>query len=195
MIEIGGVLGESESTCYYSAIRSLKNQFPSKVLLLLTIPIFFIEASNEEKTKPGQNAVSQLTKYGLKADVLICRFSKPALQPDTLEKIALHCEISKENIFLCNDVKDIYTVPQLLKERGLAIRIFYLLGFAELLKKSEKASTWFKIRDQSLKILEDEEPLKIAFVAKYVKNGDAYRSLEEAFKHAQHKIKRKVKKF
>ena len=70
------------------------------------------------KTKPTQSAVKESRSVGLPPDLIACRCSRP-LEGETIEKIAMFCQVKKKQVLSVPDVKSTYHVPLLLKDQDL----------------------------------------------------------------------------
>ena len=80
----------------------------------------FISGSNELKSKPTQHSVKELQSYGIKPDILVCRSEIP-IPEDTKNKIALFCNVRPENVVPNLTASNLYEVPLMLEEQGLAV--------------------------------------------------------------------------
>ena len=78
----------------------------------------YIKASKELKTKPTQHSVRELRSIGIAPDVLVCRSDKPIPDKER-EKIALFCNVRKEDVIAAPDLKSIYEAPLAYHREGL----------------------------------------------------------------------------
>jgi CTP synthase len=176
--EIGGTVGDIESLPFLEAIRQFRREAgPENVLYLHVTLVPFIEAAGELKTKPTQHSVNELRRIGIHPDVVVCR-SSDELSHDIRDKIALFADVEAEAVVSCQDVPDVYLVPERLQAEGLDDLVVRKLGLdggtADL---GEWRALTERIRDR-------REEVEIALVGKYVKLHDAYLSVHEALKHA-----------
>jgi CTP synthase len=176
--EIGGTVGDIESLPFLEAIRQFRREAgPENVLYLHVTLVPFIEAAGELKTKPTQHSVNELRRIGIHPDVVVCR-SSDELSHDIRDKIALFADVEAEAVVSCQDVPDVYLVPERLQAEGLDDLVGRKLGLdgatADL---GEWRALTERIRDR-------REEVEIALVGKYVKLHDAYLSVHEALKHA-----------
>ncbi len=182
IIEIGGTVGEYENILFMEAIRMLKIEEPENVM---TVMVSYVPAPNkigEMKTKPTQHAVRTLNGTGIQPDMIIAR-AENYLDEKRREKIALFCNVKKEDVISAPDVESIYEVPLHFEKSGLGERVIEKLA---LPKKRPRPSDWgAKVKKySSLK-----KEVKIAVVGKYFKTGDyvlsdVYISIIGALKHA-----------
>lgn len=80
-------------------------------MLVTYVPI--LGQSGEQKTKPTQQAVTQLRSYGLQPDLIVCRSDQP-LEAANLKKISIYSGVQNNNIFNNQDVTTTLGVPLVL---------------------------------------------------------------------------------
>ena len=131
------------------------------------------------KTKPTQHSIKELRGLGIQPDAIICRSDRP-LTKEAKDKIALFGDIEKEGVIQEVDVDNIYEVPLLVEEEGLADIVIDKLALTE--KVSEPDLTEWKELVSKMKNL--EKRVTIGIVGKYVELPDAYISINEALNHA-----------
>ena len=178
--EIGGTIGDIESLPYIEAIRQIKAELGQENVLYIHVTLIpFISSSEEIKTKPTQHSVKQLMQSGIIPDIIVCRTNKH-LEDSHKAKIALFCNLPKQNVFENFDEPNIYNVPLMLESQGLSdvvCRHFKL--------ETEKIdlSNWNDLIIKQKNIAIKNERVKIAIVGKYIAMKDAYISLIEALNH------------
>ena len=184
--EIGGTVGDIESLPFLEAIRQvgIENN-PEDVIYIHVTLLPYISGSNELKSKPTQHSVKELQSIGIKPDILVCRTEMPITE-NIREKIALFCNVRPENVIANMTAKNLYEVPLMLENEGLAIDICKHLKLKNVEAKNEE---WQKMIEHFKKIDEKYENLNkkkvnIAIVGKYVKLEDSYLSVVESIKHA-----------
>ncbi len=176
--EIGGTVGDIESLPFLEAIRQFRREVGQENVVYVHVTLVpFIEAAGELKTKPTQHSVNELRRIGIHPDVIVCR-SHEELSRDIRDKIALFADVDPGAVIACQDVRDVYLVPSVLKEEG-----FDRLVCEKLHIETEQADLgeWDEL---TRRIDEQHELVEIALVGKYVKLHDAYLSVHEALKHA-----------
>ena len=176
--EIGGTVGDIESLPFLEAIRQFRREVGQENVVYVHVTLVpFIEAAGELKTKPTQHSVNELRRIGIHPDVIVCR-SHEELSRDIRDKIALFADVDPGAVIACQDVRDVYLVPSVLKEEG-----FDRLVCEKLHIETEEADLgeWDEL---TRRIDEQHELVEIALVGKYVKLHDAYLSVHEALKHA-----------
>ena len=176
--EVGGTVGDIEGASMIEAIRQIGIEQPSDRTVFIHVTLLpYITGSNELKSKPTQHSVKELQSLGISPDILVCRSDLPI--PEKMkEKIALFCNVKKENVIENKTVGNLYEVPVMLEEGGLAKSV------CEKLKlKNKKANNkgWIELAKR-VNNLEDKN-ITIAIVGKYVKLEDSYLSVVESIKH------------
>ncbi|MBO6753964.1 MAG: CTP synthase, partial [Spongiibacter sp.] len=178
IVEIGGTVGDIEGLPFFEAARQLKVELGAKRAMLMHLTLVpYIATAGETKTKPTQHSVKELRSIGLQPDVLLCR-SDHEIDMSSRQKIALFTNVESRAVIPLRDVDSIYRIPSLLAGEGLDELIVERFGLdcppADL-------SEWDPVIDGDLN--QDRE-LTIAMVGKYMELLDAYKSLNEALKHA-----------
>ena len=177
--EIGGTVGDIEGLSIIEAIRQVgleKN--PEDVLYIHVTLLPYITGSNEIKSKPTQHSVKELQSYGIKPNILVCRSEIPI--PDSIrEKLALFCNVRKENVIENKTVKCLYEVPLMLEKEGLGRAVCNHLRLDNYIPDN---SEWQEMIDKIENI--QDKTVKIAIVGKYTKLEDSYISVIESLTHA-----------
>jgi CTP synthase len=175
--ELGGTVGDIESTAFIEAIRQvgLENK-PEDVLFIHVTLLPYIFGSNEVKTKPTQHSVKELQSYGIKPDIIVCR-TEQELEKCKRDKLALYCNVRPENVIANYTANNLYEVPLLLEKEGLAVAACKHLKLKNV-KPQNKA--WEKLINNIAKI---KKEVNIAIVGKYVALEDSYISVVESLKH------------
>lgn len=175
--EIGGTVGDIESTPFLEAIRQVgTEQGRSNVAYIHVTLVPYIAGSEELKSKPTQHSCKELLSIGIQPDIIVCR-SERSIPEDIRTKIALFCNIRKEDVIQNLTVPSLYEVPLWLEREGLAESVCHHLGienrepdlneWTEMVRRAENA----------------DKRVKIALVGKYVELHDAYLSVAEALRH------------
>ena len=178
LVEIGGTVGDIEGLPFLEAIRqfSLENKREDTMFIHLTL-IPYIKSAGEQKTKPTQHSVGKLREIGIQADMLFCRCEKP-FSVSATEKIALFCNVKKEDVIQALDVPTIYEVPLSFKKQDVDKKILHRL---RLKGKKSKIENWEKNVVNVIK--NPKKTVNIAVVGKYITLQDAYKSIYEALTH------------
>ena len=177
--EIGGTVGDIESLPYIETIRQLTwelGEHNSLVIHLTLVP--YLAASGELKTNPTQHSVRTLMENGIHANVLVTR-TEHHLPKDVKNKLALFCNVRKENVIECMDADTIYEVPFLLHEQNFDEVV--LKGLDLPTDQEPNFTVWNKFLSNHKN---PKNEIEIALVGKYVSLHDSYKSITEAFTHA-----------
>ncbi|MCR4898540.1 MAG: CTP synthase [Acholeplasmatales bacterium] len=184
--EIGGTVGDIESLPFLEAIRQARRDFGyENTLYVHNTLVPYLKAADEVKTKPTQHSVMELRKIGIQPDIIILRTEVP-LSDSHKEKIALFCDIDKENVIEALDQKIIYNVAKSLHEQKIDDII---LNHFKIDAKEADMTEWYQLIDR-IENLNGE--VHIGLVGKYVKLHDAYLSVAEALKAAGYQFYKKI---
>lgn len=179
IVEVGGTVGDIESLPFLEALRQLAVQVGRERTLFMHLTLVpYIAAAGELKTKPTQHSVKELLSIGIQPDILICR-SDRSIPANERAKIALFCNVPEKAVVSLKDVSSIYQIPAMLKAQGLDDYICQRFHFdcpeADL-------SEWEQV------LYRESNPsngdVTIGMVGKYIELPDAYKSVNEALKHA-----------
>jgi CTP synthase len=139
----------------------------------------FLKAAGELKTKPTQRSVRDLREIGIQPDVLICR-TEHKIPEDECKKIALFCNVERNAVIEEKDKEfSIYEVPLSLADNKLDELIVTKLGLTHA--QPLDIADWRSMLDRMRHPAHD---VTVAFVGKYVKHRDAYKSVYESLDHA-----------
>jgi len=187
IVEIGGTVGDIESQPFLEAIRQLGTELGrDKAMYMHLTLVPYMAASGEVKTKPTQHSVKELRSIGIQPDILVCR-SESALPNNERAKIALFTNVADKAVISLRDVDSIYKIPAALKAQGMDELVVERFGIncpeADL-------TEWEQV------LYAESNPTKevvIGMIGKYVELADAYKSVNEALKHAGLKNRLSVK--
>ena len=178
--EIGGTVGDIEGLSIIEAIRQVgleKN--PEDVCFIHVTLLPYIYGSNEIKSKPTQHSVKELQSYGIQPDILVCRTERDI--PDSIrEKLALFCNVRKTSVIQNKTAGNLYEVPLMLEEEGLAREVCNHLKLDRYIPDNKQ---WEEMIEK-IKKIDKKNKVKIAIVGKYIKLEDSYLSVIESIKHA-----------
>ena len=178
IIEIGGTVGDMESSPYLEAIRQMKWEMGAHNTCFIHVTLLpYISAAGEMKTKPTQHSVKALRSIGIQPDVIVCRTQKP-ITVEAKEKIALFCNVKPSNVVQNCDAPTLYEVPLMLEDEGLAGIVCKELGLSPA---APELSDWNELVER---YTHPQREISIALVGKYVALHDAYLSVAEALTHA-----------
>jgi len=178
IVEIGGTVGDIESQPFIEAIRQLgveRGRDHTLFMHLTLVP--YLAASGETKTKPTQHSVKELRSVGIQPDILVCRSEVPLMNNER-SKIALFTNVVEKAVISLRDASSIYRIPAALKAQGMDEIVVKRFGYdcpeADL-------SEWEQVLYAESNPVDE---VNIGMVGKYVALPDAYKSVNEALKHA-----------
>ena len=177
--EIGGTVGDIESLPYIESVRQLLWELgdDNAIVIHLTL-IPFLATTGELKTKPTQHSVKTLMQSGVSPDVLVCR-TEHEISKDIKRKLALFCNVKKEDVIQSIDAETIYDVPNLMFKEGLDKVVLKKLNLHS--KNNLALRDW---NDFLYKYKNPLSTLEIGLIGKYVELQDSYKSITEALTHA-----------
>lgn len=179
--EIGGTVGDIESTPFLEAIRQVATEVGKENCIYVHLTLVpYIGTSGEQKTKPTQHSVKELLSLGIQPDVIVLRTEKP-LEEGLADKIALFCNVSGDSVIQNLDLDTLYEVPLALEKEGLARVVCRKLGLEDREPEMDDWKDMVKIAKELLADSKDE--VTISLVGKYVSLHDAYISIVESLKH------------
>lgn len=177
--ELGGTVGDIESTPYLEAVRQLQWELPDEDCLIVHLTLVpFLNAAKELKTKPTQHSVKMLQQSGLNPDIIVCR-TEHHIPMDIRKKVALFCNVKPNSVIESMDAKSIYQVPLVMMDEKLDEIVLEKLHI-ECTEEPDLAD-WKRFLDR---LFNPKCEVDIALVGKYVELQDAYKSILESFIHA-----------
>ncbi len=175
--EIGGTVGDIESTPFLEAIRQVgTEQGRNNVCYIHVTLVPYIAGSEELKSKPTQHSTKELLSIGIQPDIIVCRSEMP-IPEDMQAKIALFCNIRKEDVIQNLTAPSLYEVPLWLEKEGLAESVCHHLG---LENRTPDLTEWTEMVHRAENA---HKKVTIGLVGKYVELHDAYLSVAEALRH------------
>jgi CTP synthase len=178
IVEIGGTVGDIESLPFLESIRQLGVELGRERSMFMHLTLVpFIGPAQEVKTKPTQHSVKELRSIGIAPDILVCRGDR-AIPATERAKISLFCNVEEKAVISLRDVDSIYKIPALLRAQGLDELVVKRFG---LQCPEADLSEWENV------IYQEANPngeVTIGMVGKYTELPDAYKSVNEALKHA-----------
>ncbi len=189
IVELGGTVGEYQNGIFFEATRILKMREPKNVIQIHVAYLPVPGNLGEMKTKPVQQSVRMLNSMGIQPEFVVGRSEQP-MDDKRKERIALFCNIAKNEVISNPNVASIYEIPLILEDQKFGDMVCKKLG---LPNRKTNLKPW---RDLVAKIKHVDNPLNIAVVGKYFSSGnfvlsDAYISVIESIKHACWAVDRK----
>ncbi|MDE6009142.1 MAG: CTP synthase [Muribaculaceae bacterium] len=176
--EIGGTVGDIESTPFLEAVRQLRWELGKDSLCIHLTYVPYLKAAKELKTKPTQHSVKMLQQAGIQPDILVLRTEKE-LPASMCRKVAQFCNVSPNAVIQSLDAPTIYEVPLMMHSQGLDKIVLEKTGIPT--DGEPDLAAW----NHFLHKLENaSEEIRIGLVGKYVELQDAYKSISESLSHA-----------
>jgi CTP synthase len=186
VVELGGTVGDIEGLPFLEAIRELRHSLPVEDTLFIHVTLVpYIAVAGELKTKPTQHSVQELRRIGINPQILITRSEQP-LTKAIKSKLAMSCDVHESSVIEALDAKSIYEVPLKFLNQNILLPIAKQLHLPPLQPKMEAWDLLVK------KIISPKDEVKIAFVGKYLKLKESYKSLTEALIHSGAHLDTKV---
>ena len=149
--EIGGTVGDIESTPFLEAIRQFVGEVGRENAMYIHVTLVpFISGSNELKSKPTQHSVKELLSIGIQPNIVVCR-TELEIPKDMAEKISLFCNVRKEDIIQNMTAPSLYEVPMMLENEGLADSVCHHLG---LENRKPDGLLWLKDKKMQIRLLQ-----------------------------------------
>lgn len=177
--EIGGTVGDIESLPYVESVRQLLWEMGHENAIVIHLTLIpYLAAAGELKTKPTQHSVKMLMQSGVSPDILVCR-TEHEISDSIKNKLALFCNVRKEDVIQSIDAETIYDVPNFMLEEGLDDVVLKKLQLPH--GKQPDLKSW---NDFLKRFKNPKNTVEIGLIGKYVELHDAYKSISEAFIHA-----------
>ena len=175
--EIGGTVGDIESTPFLEAIRKFVAEVGRSNAMYIHVTLVpWIAGSNELKSKPTQHSVKELLSIGIQPNVIVCRCDCE-IPKEMAKKISLFCNVREEDIIQNMTAPSLYEVPMMLENEGLADCVCHHLG---LENRKPDLTEWIAMTERQKTA---DQTVTIGLVGKYVALQDAYLSVAEALRH------------
>ncbi len=176
--EIGGTVGDIESTPFLEAVRQRRRELGRNCFCLHLTYVPYLSAAGEVKTKPTQHSVKELQSLGIQPDMLVLRTERK-LGDDILDKVALFCNVDQGAVVQSVDVSTIYEVPLMIQRQGMDEVVLRKLNMP--LGNEPAMESWKAFLQ---KREEATQKVCIKLVGKYAELPDAYKSIHESLSQA-----------
>ncbi|MBX7490931.1 CTP synthase [Helicobacter turcicus] len=186
VVELGGTVGDIEGLPFLEAMREMKHEYGMERVISVHVTLIpLIRVAGELKTKPTQHSVQELRRIGITPQIIIARTEKE-IPKELKSKLSMSCDVDYDCVIMAQDAKSIYQMPiNFLKEDVLVP----IARFLKLPEFSPDMKEWDLLVKQ---ILAPQNEVKIAFVGKYLRLKESYKSLIEALIHAGANLDTKV---
>ncbi|MBW1722036.1 MAG: CTP synthase (glutamine hydrolyzing) [Deltaproteobacteria bacterium] len=176
IVEIGGTVGDIENELFLEAMRQMKEDVGRENIVyvhLTYVPIPY--GVNEQKSKPTQQSVNLLKQRGIFPDVIIGRCSR-FLTKEIKAKISNFCDVDPEAVITGLDVEDVYEIPIIFEQEGLAGILHKKLN----IYSPPDLRKWKELIDN---LRNPKREITVAMCGKYTRLEDSYASIIESFNH------------
>jgi CTP synthase len=182
IVELGGTAGEYQNALYYEASRMLTLKKPNDVIHIHVSYVPTPSHLGEPKTKPTQLSVKMLNSMSIQPDIIVAR-SDRFLDERRKDRLALFCNVRKENVISSPDLSSVYEIPLVLHKQNMDQNIIKMLG---LKGKAQNLKEW---QDFIKRIQVAKKEVEITIIGKYFGTGeyqlrDSYAALFDAIDHA-----------
>ncbi len=174
--EIGGTVGDIESTPFLEAARQVRRELGRDNCLFVHVSLLpYLKSAGELKTKPTQHSVANLRSLGIQPDALVLR-SEVDVPESVKKKISLMCDVDMDAVVVCPDARSLYEVPKILHREGLDA---FIVRRLDLPFHDVNWTTWDDLLDR---VYHPDHEVEVAIVGKYIDLPDAYLSVMEALR-------------
>merc|ERR1719320_55324 len=187
VIELGGTVGDIESSIFLEALRQFSFKSGRDNLCHVHVSLVPTMTSGEKKTKPTQHSIISLRASGLMPDLLVCRCEKE-VEDAIKSKISMFSMVPYSNVISVHNVSNIHTVPAMLMQQNVPSIVLNALRINRVPQPDLRP--WNFLTNLAKNASED---LAITIVGKYTGSEDSYSSLHKALRAAcnwcHHKLK------
>jgi CTP synthase len=183
IVELGGTIGDIESDPYVEALRQLGYRLGRDNVFYVNVcycPV--IGVSNEVKTKPAQNGISEIRRRGINPDLLMVRCERELVDQGSIDKLSNVCQLNRNQIIINSNVDNIYQIPLNFRENKIIDIIASQLKLNIVNEDKTYIETWKSIAHQLSR--NDLQEVQIGVVGKYTGLTDSYLSLSHAIRDA-----------
>ncbi|MBO1167652.1 CTP synthase [Lactobacillus delbrueckii subsp. lactis] len=186
--EIGGTVGDMESTPFMEAIRQMRREVGSENVMYVHVTFVpYLRAAKELKSKPTQQSVSMLRSIGIQPNMLVLRSEMPVPQ-EMKDKISTFTDVPVDYIVESLDAPSLFDVPLSYQEQGVDQKVVDFLHI-DSPKPVADMDEWRRMDERAKNL---KYKTKIALVGKYVELEDAYISVTDALQHAGYLYNSKI---
>ena len=186
--EIGGTVGDIESTPFMEAIRQMRREVgEDNVMYIHCTLVPLLHAAHEMKTKPTQHSVAELRSIGIQPNMLVLRAVQP-IDQEHKDQISDFTDVPVDRIIESIDAPSLFDVPLEFQKQGMDQKVCDFLHL-ESPKPEADMEAWKKLDERAKNL---EHKTKITLVGKYVELEDAYISVTDALQHAGYLYNTKI---
>ena len=173
--EIGGTVGDMESTPFMEAIRQMRREVGSENVMYVHV------------TFVPYLSVSMLRSIGIQPNMLVLRSEMPVPQ-EMKDKISTFTDVPVDYIVESLDAPSLFDVPLSYQEQGVDQKVVDFLHI-DSPKPVADMDEWRRMDERAKNL---KYKTKITLVGKYVELEDAYISVTDALQHAGYLYNSKI---
>lgn len=178
LIEIGGTVGDIESSPYIYAMSKFKMMNPKQTFFAHLSFVPFLNSSGEYKSKPSQASIATLRSFGINPNLLLLRSQGP-VNNSIIKKMAESAFLKEEAVINIPDIANIYQIPLFLHEQHILKLIYSHFGIKKPIN-NEANNQW---ANYVSKVMEPKKShTNLLLVGKYTALEDAYLSIVSSLK-------------
>lgn len=186
--EIGGTVGDMESTPFMEAIRQMRREVGAENVMYIHCTLVpYLHAAKEMKTKPTQHSVAELRSIGIQPNMLVLRAEKPVKQ-ELKDKISTFTDVPVDRIIESIDAPSLFDLPLAFQKQKMDQKVCDFLHLTSPKPKADMTA-WAKLDERAKNL---KHKTKITLVGKYVELEDAYISVTDALQHAGYLYNSKI---
>merc|ERR1719334_1346461 len=178
IIELGGTVGDIESSTFLEALRQFSFKSGRDNLCHVHVSLVPQMNSGEQKTKPTQHSIINLRASGLMPDLLVCRCERE-IDHSIKSKISMFSMVPYSNVISVHTVSNIYRVPGMLLAQNVPSIILNCLRINRTPQPDMEA--WDLLSEHTDQVSKN---VSITIVGKYTGLEDSYISLHKALRVA-----------
>ena len=178
--EIGGTVGDIESTPFMEAIRQMRREVGKENVMYIHCTLVpYLHAAQEMKTKPTQHSVAELRSIGIQPNMLVLRAEMP-IDQEHKDKISNFTDVPVDRIIESINAPSLFDLPLAFQKQGMDQKVCDFLHIKSP-KDEADMGEWQRLAERVKNL---KHTTKITLVGKYVELEDAYISVTDALKHA-----------
>ena len=178
--EIGGTVGDIESTPFMEAIRQMRREVGKENVMYIHCTLVpYLHAAQEMKTKPTQHSVAELRSIGIQPNMLVLRAEMP-IDQEHKDKISNFTDVPVDRIIESINAPSLFDLPLAFQKQRMDQKVCDFLHIKSP-KDEADMGEWQRLAERVKNL---KHTTKITLVGKYVELEDAYISVTDALKHA-----------
>lgn len=183
-VEVGGTVGDFENMHYIESIREMIYEEGRDNVCIAALT-YILEPSilGEQKSKAAQLGIKKLMEMGIQPMLVACRCSSE-VNEKVREKISIYTNVPLDRVFSMHDMKSIYLIPELMREKKVDQEVIKMLGLDNKVSpriEKENLEKWDKY---VAKLKNADKTVTIGVTGKYTWIRDSYASIIKALEHA-----------